>query len=97
LQHSLEGTDADVSPANRGFRGVGRDGTVITGRFLNQDSFFVQVLDSREHLLSLPKSNLREYQILTNSPMPSYRDKLNSQEMADLISYLTSLKGAGIQ
>jgi mono/diheme cytochrome c family protein len=25
--------------------------------------------------------------------MPSYRDKLNSQEVADVVSYLASLKG----
>jgi len=27
------------------------------------------------------------------SPMPSYRDKLSSQELADLLSYLVTLKG----
>jgi cytochrome c1 len=25
--------------------------------------------------------------------MPSYKDKLSNQEVADLVSYLTSLKG----
>jgi cytochrome c1 len=27
------------------------------------------------------------------SPMPSYRDKLTTQELSDVISYLMSLKG----
>ena len=27
------------------------------------------------------------------SPMPSYRDKLTTQELADVIGYLMSLKG----
>ena len=27
------------------------------------------------------------------SPMPSYRDKLTTQELADVIAYLMSLKG----
>src|SRR5262249_19036533 len=97
LQRSINGPGPDVSPSNRGFRGVARDGTVITGRFLNQDSFSFQVLDSKERLVNLPKSTLREYQILTTSPMPSYRDKLSSEELADLVSYLTSLKGTGPQ
>jgi hypothetical protein len=29
--------------------------------------------------------------------MPTYRDKLSSQELADLVSYLVSLKGGGTQ
>ena len=29
----------------------------------------------------------------TQSPMPSYKDKLNAQELADVVSYLVSLKG----
>jgi mono/diheme cytochrome c family protein len=31
--------------------------------------------------------------VLTNSTMPSYKDKLSEQEMADLIAYLLTLKG----
>jgi mono/diheme cytochrome c family protein len=27
------------------------------------------------------------------SPMPSYRDKLTTQELSDLVSYLMTLKG----
>jgi mono/diheme cytochrome c family protein len=27
------------------------------------------------------------------SPMPSYKDKLNTQQLADLVGYLVSLKG----
>jgi len=36
---------------------------------------------------------LREYTFVNNSPMPSYKDKLSTQELSDLISYLGSLKG----
>ena len=65
------------------------------GRLLNQDSFTVQVLDSKdEKLKSFSKSNLREYAFADKSPMPSYKDKLSTQELADVISYLGSLKGS---
>ena len=97
LERSITGSNSEVSAANRSFRGVTRDGTVITGRLLNQDTFSAQILDSRERLVSLTKSDLREYQIITTSSMPPYQDKLTYQEMADLISYLVSLKGAGTQ
>jgi len=53
----------------------------------------VQLLDASERLVSIAKSDLREYALLKASPMPSYRDKLNGQELADVVSYLASLKG----
>lgn len=93
MEKSILEPDAEVLPQNRSFRAVTRDGTTITGRLLNQDSFAVQMLDSKDRLLSLPKTNLREHTFVTNSPMPSYRDKLSSEELADIVSYLVSLKG----
>jgi mono/diheme cytochrome c family protein len=36
---------------------------------------------------------LREYTVVTTSTMPSYKDKLSAQEMADLVAYLLTLKG----
>jgi hypothetical protein len=72
---------------------VTREGVTITGRLLNQDTFTLQVLDSNERLAVLEKSNLREFAILKNSPMPSYQGKLTPQELSDLISYLVSLRG----
>jgi cytochrome c1 len=71
---------------------VTRDGTVINGRRLNEDTYTVQVIDERERLLSLTKSDLREFTILTTSPMPAYRT-LADNELADLVAYLLSLKG----
>ena len=41
----------------------------------------------------LEKSAVREFAILQESPMPSYKGKLNDQEIADLVTYLTTLKG----
>jgi hypothetical protein len=52
----------------------------------------LQVLNFREQLQSIPRTNLRS-EVVFKSPMPSYRDKLTNQELADLISYLVTLKG----
>ena len=41
----------------------------------------------------MDKTNLREYTVLTTSPMPSYEDQLTEQELSDLLAYLLSLKG----
>jgi putative heme-binding domain-containing protein len=93
LERSILEPDAEIRAENRAVRAVTRNGATITGRLLNQDSFTLQLVDSNERLVSVAKSDLREYSLLKNSPMPSYRDKLSSQELADVVSYLASLKG----
>jgi mono/diheme cytochrome c family protein len=53
----------------------------------------MQFMNSKEQLVSLQKSDIREFTFQNKSPMPSYKDKLSSQELADVVSYLISLKG----
>ena len=87
-------TDAAEAPEqNRHFRGVTRDGATVTGTLLNEDKYSVQILDSRDRLVNVQRSSLRESAILEKALMPSYKDKLNAKELADVISYLVSLKG----
>jgi cytochrome c oxidase cbb3-type subunit III len=93
IEQSLVAPNDEILPQNRYFRAVTRDGQTITGRLLNQDMFSVQIIDSNEKLLSLKRADLREAEFLKDSPMPSYRDKLSSTELADLVAYLVSLKG----
>jgi putative heme-binding domain-containing protein len=93
LEQSIVDPGAVVLPSQRSFRVVARDGTVTSGRLLNHDLFTVQLLDSNEQLRSFLKSNLREYAFVDSSPMPSYRNTLTAGELADLVSYLVSLKG----
>jgi putative heme-binding domain-containing protein len=93
LQQSLVDPSSRMMPINRPVRLVTKDGTTIDGRRLNEDTFTVQVIDDKERLLSLSKSDLREYTILKTSTMPSYKDTLSPQQMSDLLAYLVSLKG----
>ena len=60
---------------------------------LNEDTYTVQLIDEQERLRSFDKADLRELTVLTESPMPSYADRLSAQELADLLAYLVSLKG----
>jgi ubiquinol-cytochrome c reductase cytochrome c subunit len=92
LERSLLDPDAEVAPENRTLRAVLKDGTIVTGRLLNLDHFTVQLLDSKERLVTIHRSELREFGTI-KSPMPSYRDKLTPQELSDLLAYLMSLKG----
>jgi putative heme-binding domain-containing protein len=96
LERSLLDPDAEILAQNRTYRVVTREGTAITGRLLNHDVFTIQLMDA-QGLRSFQRANLKESGFVEKSPMPSYRDKLSAQELADLVSYLVSLKGIDIQ
>lgn len=91
LERSLIDPGAEVRPANRFYRVVLRDGTAVTGRLLGHDTYTVQMLDTKEQLRSFVKSELREHGFAP-SPMPAYERTLTPQELADVVSYLASLK-----
>jgi putative heme-binding domain-containing protein len=93
LQRAIVDPNADIRSDHRPARIVMRDGATISGRLLNQDTFTVQLLDNTGRLRLLDKSAIRELSIPKESPMPSYKGKLNDQEIADLVTYLTTLKG----
>lgn len=93
LQTSLLDPDAEILPENRFYRVVTRNGATITGRLLNLDTFQVLMMGPKEQLLSFYKSELREHGFIKGSTMPSSRDTLSRQELADVITYLGTLKG----
>jgi putative heme-binding domain-containing protein len=93
LIRSLVSPGIEIRPENRTVRVVMKDGKIVGGRFLNQDTFTIQFIDSNDKLLSLDKTSIRESSLLTTSVMPSFKDKLTAQELADVVSYLSSLKG----
>ena len=97
LERALVDPSGEMRAGNRFYQAVTKDGATITGRLLNQDSFTIQLIDTNERLLSLFKSNLKEHGFLKTSPMPSYRDKLTAQEIADVVSYLASLRGTEVK
>jgi putative heme-binding domain-containing protein len=92
LERALLDPGAEVAPPNRTYRVVTKDGATVTGRLLGHDTFSVQLLDSKEQLRSFVKGDLREMGFVP-SPMPSYRTTLSPQEIADMVSYLSSLRG----
>ncbi len=92
LERAIVDPSPDASPQNRFVRVVTKDGSSVTGRLLNIDTFSIQLLDSNENLRSFSRSDLRESVVLPKSNMPSYKDKLSPQDIADVVSYLASLK-----
>ena len=91
LAQSILDPNAVISVQNRYVRLTMKDGKTIWGKLLNVDTFAYQIFDSTEKLANISKTDVREATM--TSPMPSYRDKLTTQELADVVSYLMSLKG----
>jgi putative heme-binding domain-containing protein len=92
IELALTVPNAEVQPVNRTIRVVTASGEKLSGRILNHDTFMLLMIDTNGQLRSFQKNALREWAVV-DSPMPSYRGKLTPQELADVISYLASLKG----
>jgi putative heme-binding domain-containing protein len=97
IEKSILDPDAEILPQNRTVRVVAKDGTATTGRLMNEDTFNVMILDSKDRLVAFPRTNLREFAFIDKSPMPSYKGKLSVQELTDLVAYLNSQKGVEVK
>jgi quinoprotein glucose dehydrogenase len=93
LQGALLDPDSSIRDTNRPVRAVTLDGAEIRGTLLNYDTYSLQLLDTTGKLRSLQIEKLREYEVIKTSPMPSYKDKLTAPELADVVSYLATLRG----
>jgi mono/diheme cytochrome c family protein len=91
IAQSILDPNAVVAVQNRYVRLTMKDGKTIWGKLLNVDTFGIQIFDSSEKLENISKANVKDMTMV--SPMPSYRDKLTTQELADVVGYLMSLKG----
>ena len=96
LMRALVEPNAEVQPNQRFYRVTPRRGEAVTGRLLNHDTFTVQLYDEEGQLRSFDKADLRAFGFV-ESPMPSYRDTLSPQALADVVSYLVSLRGGSVQ
>jgi len=75
---------------------VTADGTKLQGVVLNEDSFTVQMLDTREQLHAFEKSKLRSYEKTRESLMPAYDAKtLPDKDVKDLIAFLLAASSEG--
>ena len=92
IESSVLDPDADVSPDYWSLRARTRTGQTITGIRLNEDMTSFQIREQSGHLRSLWKTDLASYEIVRSSPMPSFKGKISSGDLDDLIAYLASLR-----
>ena len=70
-----------------------KNGSSVTGKRANEDSFSIQILDASGRTHSFWKSEVAELKKERGkSPMPSYKGTLSEDELTDLVAYLASLK-----
>jgi putative heme-binding domain-containing protein len=93
LEQSIVNPAASILPEHRYVHVVTKQGATYTGRRMNEDTQSIQMIDTQEQLHSFLKGDLRELTLLTTTTMPSYKDKLSATELADVVTYLLSLKG----
>jgi len=82
-------------PESHVVRVVKKNGDVITGRRLNEDTFTIQLIDDHQDLVSLEKADLRSLTVVQATSMPSLKGKLTDDQISDLVAYLASLKRPG--
>ena len=64
LEHALLEPDQEIPAQNRMVRLVTKQGTTIMGRRLNEDTHTIQLIDQKQRLISISKSDLSEYTLL---------------------------------
>lgn len=94
LNESLAKPEAFVPNSYRAVQLVMKSGPNVAGIRLNEDDLSVQVRDIAGNPRSYMKENIKELRRDKPSLMPSYETRLSKQELADLVAYLNSLKGA---
>ena len=74
---------------------VTRDGEKIRGVKKNEDTFSIQIMDTRERIRGYMKSELQQLIFEKASLMPEYgKERLSDGDLNDLIGYLRTLRGA---
>jgi putative heme-binding domain-containing protein len=93
LEEALVKPEADVPISYRAIRVITKSGQTIVGIRLNEDDLSVQVRDTSDNLRSILKDNIKEIRRDQPSLMPAYGSVLSNKELADLVAYLSSLRG----
>jgi mono/diheme cytochrome c family protein len=91
IERSIVDPSAEIAAQYRVYQVVTKANVTAKGTLLNQDTFSIQMRDGNDKLLSYWKTDLKDFGFQP-SPMPSYKDKLSPQEIADVVSYLVSLR-----
>jgi putative heme-binding domain-containing protein len=88
IRESIANPDAVVPSDNWSVAATTAAGATVRGIRLNEDTFSLQLRDERGRLVSLLKRDLKSFEVIRRSPMPSFASKLNGTQMDDVIAFL---------
>ncbi len=92
LRQSILDPNADVSPDYWVAKLITKDGKNHSGFLLNQDTYQIQILDFEEGLRTIQRADFKDFGVDKGSAMPSYKDKLSTAELDDIVAFLASLE-----
>ena len=92
LQSDLLTPQADVNPRWWTVKVTRADGSTVEGFRMGEDTFTLRLMDQDENLWSFLKNDIRSYERVEDSTMPSYEQTLTAGEIDDLVAYLFSLR-----
>lgn len=70
-----------------------RDGRTVSGIRVNEDTWSIQIRTAKGELRSFWKQDVTNVAIDPRTLMPSYRGKLDPEELQDIAAYLSALGG----
>ena len=94
LRESIVNPSADIAPDYAGVTVETRDGRMVTGVRISEDTFTVDLRLPDQTFHGFDKSTVLAVTALNKSLMPAY--SLSSGELTDLVAYLASLRGQSI-
>lgn len=95
LRQAVVDPEADVRQRYWVVRAKDAAGKPVEGFLMNEDTYTVQLIDMKSDLRSLAKAELQDYRVEKISKMPSYKGKIEGDDLRDLVAYLSSLRPNG--
>ena len=96
LRTSVLDPNAEVDPRWWSPQVTTVDGVNASGYLLGEDIQSVRLLDINNRLLAFPKAQLEQFEPVKTSRMPSYEGLFDDDDIDNLIAYLASLRGEGV-
>ena len=95
VRRSILDPDARIGSGYQLVQLLMNDGRLVTGRRLNENTYFMLLMDEKENLVAVRKNQIEEISRPHKSLMPSFKEHLKAGEIEDLTTYILSLrKGA---
>jgi len=91
IRESIVNPDAVVPSEYWSVTATTSTGATVRGIRLNEDTFSLQLRDEKGRLFSLLKRDLKNFEIVRRSPMPSFANKLSATQMDDVTAWLIGL------